>query len=69
MNEPAVPKAAPAPSINLAKNDELDLAAMLGKEKKKENNDFNDLLVDVKVEKKKEKKKGGNDFFNDLLLD
>ena len=43
---------------------------MLGKEKKKDNNEFNDLLVDVKASKKPEKKKGGkNDFFDDLLID
>jgi hypothetical protein len=44
---------------------------MLGNDKKKDNNEFNDLLVDVKANKKKDnKKKGGNnDFFDDLLID
>jgi len=64
------PPKAPAYNANLAKTDELDLNAMLGKEKKKDNNEFNDLLVDVKASKKPEKKKGGkNDFFDDLLID
>ena len=50
--------------------DELDLNALLGKQKKKESNHLHDLLGDVKVDKKKDKKKGGaNDFFNDLMLD
>jgi len=56
--------------VDLIKTDELDLNLLLGKEKKKEaNNEYNDLLGDVKVDKKKKEKKGGNDFFNDLLLD
>jgi hypothetical protein len=54
---------------NLAKTDELTLDAILGKNKKKDD-DLNDLLLDVGVGKKKEKKKGGNnDFFSDLMLD
>ena len=56
--------------MNLMGTEELDLNALLGKEKKKDSNDFQDLLGEVKVEKKKDKKKGGaNDFFNDLMLD
>lgn len=67
VDEPTKP---PAYNPNLAKTDELDLNAMLGKEKKKDNNEFNDLLVDAKINKKPEKKKGGkNDFFDDLLID
>ena len=42
-----------AQNINLAKTDELDLNALLGNNKKKDNNDLNDLLVDAKVDKKK----------------
>lgn len=42
---------------------------MLGKEKKKPDNDYGDLLGEVKVDKKKENKKKANDFFNDLMLD
>lgn len=49
------------------KTDELDLNAMLGIKKKDKPNDLDDLLGEVKVDKKKERKKN-TDFFNDLEL-
>lgn len=53
--------------INLAKTDELDLNAMLGIKKKEKPNDFDELLGEIKADKKKDRKKN-NDFFNDLEL-
>jgi hypothetical protein len=52
---------------NLAKTNELDLNAMLGIKKKEKSNDLDDLLGEIKIEKKKDRKKN-NDFFNDLEL-
>lgn len=51
----------------MAKTNELDLNAMLGINKKDKSNDLEDLLGEIKIDKKKEKKKN-NDFFNDLEL-
>jgi len=67
INEPGKQK--PVYNINLGNTGELNLEAMLGKEKKKPDNDYGDLLGEVKVDKKKENKKKANDFFNDLMLD
>jgi hypothetical protein len=38
---------------------------MLGIKKPEKKNDLDDLLGDIKIDKKKERKKN-NDFFNDL---
>ena len=40
---------------------------MLGIKKKEKSNDLDDLLGEIKIEKKKDRKKN-NDFFNDLEL-
>ena len=67
VNIPELVNQKPIYNPNLAKTDELDLNAMLGIKKQEKANDLDDLLGEVKVDKKKDRKRN-NDFFNDLDL-